>query len=185
MAKITVWSKQHENVWKVLQETGRYTVKREYIIKDLKEHSELVLDTYEWLVKNGPDYGNKPADVEFPVWVSFRQDATMLPEKGRVSLELEIEESLITRVNFTKWGMILNYSYIPADKADEKRHKELLEAYGVSDTQAYMSQFYPEIKREIRESWKRLFDDDIQIGSDGCYGNIWEVRREWVKNVIQ
>ena len=57
MAKITVWSKQHENVWKVLQETGRYTVKREYIIKDLKEHSELVLDTYEWLVKNGPDYG--------------------------------------------------------------------------------------------------------------------------------
>ena len=136
MAKITVWSKQHENVWKVLQETGRYTVKREYIIKDLKEHSELVLDTYEWLVKNGPDYGNKPADVEFPVWVSFRQDATMLPEKGRVILELEIEESLITRVNFTKWGMILNYSYIPADKADEKRHKELLEAYGVSDTQA-------------------------------------------------
>ena len=131
MAKITVWSKQHENVWKVLQETGRYTVKREYIIKDLKEHSELVLDTYEWLVKNGPDYGNKPADVEFPVWVSFRQDATMLPEKGRVILELEIEESLITRVNFTKWGMILNYSYIPADKADEKRHKELLEAYGV------------------------------------------------------
>ena len=123
MAKITVWSKQHENVWKVLQETGRYTVKREYIIKDLKEHSELVLDTYEWLVKNGPDYGNKPADVEFPVWVSFRQDATMLPEKGRVILELEIEESLITRVNFTKWGMILNYSYIPADKADEKRHK--------------------------------------------------------------
>ena len=99
--------------------------------------------------------------------------------------ELEIEESLITGVNFTKWGMILNYSYIPADEADEKRHKELLEAYGVSDTQAYMSQFYPEIKREIRESWKRLFDDKIQIGSDGCYGNIWEVRREWVKNVIQ
>ena len=47
MAKIKVWSKQHENVWKVLQETGRYTVKREYIIKDLKEHSELVLDTYD------------------------------------------------------------------------------------------------------------------------------------------
>ena len=128
MAKITVWSKQHENVWKVLQETGRYTVKREYIIKDLKEHSELVLDTYEWLVKNGPDYGNKPADVEFPVWVSFRQDATMLPEKGRVILELEIEESLITRVNFTKWGMILNYSYIPADKADEKRFWKPMES---------------------------------------------------------
>lgn len=86
---------------------------------------------------------------------------------------------------FHKMGNDPQLFLYPADKADEKRHKELLEAYGVSDTQAYMSQFYPEIKREIRESWKRLFDDDIQIGSDGCYGNIWEVRREWVKNVIQ
>ena len=178
-------SKQYENVWNALQETGRYTVKREYIIKDLKEHSELVLDTYEWLVKNGPDYGNKPADVEFPVWVSFRQDATMLPEKGSVFLVLVFVVFLFFCVNFIFWGLFFNYSFIPVDKEDEMWHIELLEAYGVSETQAYMSQFYPEIKREIRESWKRLFDDDIQIGSDGCYGNIWEVRREWVKNVIQ
>lgn len=86
MAKITVWSKQHENVWKVLQETGRYTVKREYIIKDLKEHSELVLDTYEWLVKNGPDYGNKPADVKFTLVIrdsSISSSRITLPFSGR------------------------------------------------------------------------------------------------------
>ena len=109
----------------------------------------------------------------------------MLPEKGRVILELEIEESLITRVNFTKWGMILNYSYIPADKADEKRHKELLEAYGVSDTQAYMSQFYPEIKREIIKSWDRLFDARVDMGNPDCYGNIWEIKREWITDVLR
>ena len=38
---------------------------------------------------------------------------------------------------------------------------------------------------EISGELEEAFDDDIQIGSDGCYGNIWEVRREWVKNVIQ
>ena len=48
--------------------------------------------------------------------------------------------------------MILNYSYIPADEDDAKRHKQLLADYGVSDAQAYMSRFYPQIKMEIMSS---------------------------------
>jgi hypothetical protein len=40
-------------------------------------------------------------------------------------------------------------SYIPADEHDAKRHRQLLEQYGVSNAKAYMSQFYPQIKREI------------------------------------
>ena len=66
MAKITVWSKQHENVWKVLQETGRYTVKREYIIKDLKEHSELVLD-----IMNGWSRTDRTTGINRRMW-NFR-----------------------------------------------------------------------------------------------------------------
>lgn len=109
----------------------------------------------------------------------------MLKEPGTVILELEVDPAIITHVNIEKWGAILNYSYIPADKADAERHHALLEAYGVSDTKAYMSQFYPEIKREIRESWKRLFDPHILIGSDLDYGNIWEIRIEWVKGLVE
>ena len=41
-----------------------------------------------------------------------------------------------------------------------------------------MSRFYPELKREIRESWKRLFDPSIILGNDMEYGTIWEIRRE-------
>ncbi len=185
MAQTTVWTKQHQNVWNDLQKNGRYIVKRDYIHLDLQEQSHLVLDTYEWLVTHSPSHENKPLDVEFPIWVSFRQDATMLPEPGRVILKLELDDSLITRINIAKWGTILNYSYIPTDVADRQRHRELLEIYGVSDAKAYMSQFYPEIRREIRESWSRLFDDRIQLGNDTCYGNLWEIRKEWVKDIIQ
>ena len=60
-----------------------------------------------------------------------------------------------------------------------------LEQYGTSDAQAYMSQFYPHIKRSIIESWSRLFDDSIILGSSKCYGNIWEVKKEWISEIIR
>ena len=69
-------------------------------------------------------------------------------------------------------------SYIPADEHDAKRHRQLLEQYGVSNAKAYMAQFYPQIKREIIASWTRLFDDSILLGSDEKYGIIWEVKKE-------
>lgn len=183
--EIKVWTKQHKNVLKELMETGRYTAKQKYISMDLQEHAKLVLEVYDWLVRHGPDAANKPDDVEYPVWVSFTEEAVMLPSEGTVIMELTLDPSLITSVNIEKWGAILNYSYIPADEEDAKRHHELLEQYGISDAKAYMSQFYPQIKREIVLSWDRLFDDSIILGNDSKYGNIWEIRKEWVTKVIE
>ena len=54
-----------------------------------------------------------------------------------------------------------------------------------NDVKAVISQFYPQIKREIQNSWERLFDDTILMGSDAKYGNVWELRREWLTDVIR
>ena len=186
MGKITVWTKQHENVLKELKNIGRYIAKKKYIILDLQEHADIVLEAYQWLVKNTPNSNEKPKDAEFPVWVSFSKDATMLLSEKTIILELKIEESLITKINIMKWGMILNYEYLPENEFDEKRHKKLLEDYRISDTQAYMSQFYPHIKREIIESWKRLFDnEDNKKNNSQYYGNIWEIKEQWIKKIIR
>lgn len=186
MDKITIWTKQNENVVKELERTGRYTAKKEYILKDLDRHAYLVLEVYDWLVKNTPNTFRKPYDAEYPIWVSLKKEATMLPSAGTVILELKLDPSLITMINIDKWGTILNYSYIPKDKQDAENHRQLLEQYGVSsDTKAYMSQFYPQIKRKIIDSWSRLFDDSIILGNDERYGNIWEVRKEWITQIIR
>ena len=37
MEQIKVWTKQHENVLKELNETGRYIARREYIRSDLQD----------------------------------------------------------------------------------------------------------------------------------------------------
>lgn len=185
MGNITVWTKQNENVLKELEENGRFIARKEFIKKDLEEHAPLVLEVYSWLAKNSPIVSLKPKDVEYPIWVSTTPETTMSLDKGSVVIELSIDKDLISLVNINKWGTILNYSYIPADANDEKRHQAMLRDYNTSDAQAYMSQFYPEIKRKIISSWSRLFDDSIIIGNENSYGIIWEVKQEWIKQIIR
>ena len=180
MNEITVWTKQHRNVLECLERTGRYTARRAYIDLDLEECAPLVLEVYDWLAARLP---GRPADAEYPVWLSYTGEAVMLPSPGTAILELRLPEERITPVNIEKWGAILNYSYIPRDPQDARRHRKLLEAYGVSDAKAYLTQFYPQIKREIVASWDRLFDGGVQLGSAAVYGTVWELRREWVRRV--
>ena len=179
MDTIRVWTKQHISVWETLQQAGVYHATSSRIFRN--EDSQLTRDAYCWLAANTPNAAEKPAGAEFPIWLAFSRAGTMLPTPDTVLLELEIDPALITYVNIAKWGTILNCSYIPTDAADKKRHSQLLKDWGTSDEKACMTQFYPQIKREIQDSWVRLFDDSIQLGSPECYGNIWEVRLEWVK----
>ena len=71
MGKRIMWTKQHKNVWKLLRQDGRYTAKKEYILKDLGDEAYLVLEAYDWLVDHMPGSGNRPADAEYPVWLSY------------------------------------------------------------------------------------------------------------------
>lgn len=183
MERISVWTKQHRSVPDILKRTGRYVAKKQYIQSDLQECAPLVLTPYDWLVTHSPAAAERPADAEYPVWLSFRNDAVMLPDADSVELELLLDPAQITRVNIAKWGAILNYAYLPADPADAARHAALLKDYGTSDVRALMTQFYPEIRQEILSSWDRLFDDSVQLGNTYSYGNIWEIRQEWIVKI--
>lgn len=182
--KITVWSKQHRDVWKLLDDRSRYIVKKQHVISDLREHSKFILEAYDWYVRKVSAKYPKPADVSYPLWLSLSLENTMVPSENTVILEMEIEEAIIMPVNINKWTIILNYSFIPKDGEDARRHRALLGQYGLSDAKAYMSSFYPHIKKEIISSWDRLFDDGILInGNRMQYGTVWELRREWVADV--
>ena len=179
MELISVWTKQHRSVAETLRQTGRYTAKRAYVQADLQDCAPLVLTPYDWLAARIP---GRPADAEYPVWLSFQNDAVMLPDENSVVLALRMDPEKITRINIAKWGAILNYAYLPADPADSARHAALLRNCGVSDAKAVMTRFYPELRAEILSSWDRLFDDRVQLGNDFAYGITRELRQEWIVN---
>ncbi len=173
-----VWTKQSEKVFEILSEQGRYVAKRLFV-KRLGENN-MILPVYDWLARNHPGRPHKPADADYPVWLSLSCEGTMQLTPGTVLLELEIPDELITRIDVVKWTAMMNRGYLHRDEEDSRRHRELLRSYGLSDAAAYESQFYPHIKREIEESWQRLFDPECPMGGGLQYGNVWELRKEWL-----
>lgn len=181
-----VWTRQHESVLQKLNDDGRYVMETKNVSLDMPEYKHIMMEVYSWLANNMPNKHLKPQDADLPIWVVLKNDAAMLPSDGTILLELEVDESSLCYVNINKWGMILNYSYIPIDENDDKRHTKLLKQYNISDTKAYMSNFYPIIKNEIRNSWIRLFDDNVLINEGReCYGLIWEIKKEWIIEVTK
>ena len=183
MGTITVYTRQDARILDSLRKTGRHAAQRGPVMKN--DDSLLQRPAYDWLVAHHPRQADRPADADYPVWISFSSDATLLPDKGFVILELSVDESLITKVNIAKWGAINNCSYLPKDSADAAAHRKKMEAMGVSDVKACTTQFYPELRQEIEESWLRLFDESVQLGNDLAYGLLWEIRWEWVTKVIE
>ena len=182
MEMITVYTKQDARMLPPLRNSGRHTAKRELVMQN--EDSLLQRPAYDWLAAHHPDRANRPADADYPIWVSFAADTTPLPGEGFVILELRVDPRLITKINIAKWGAVNNCSYIPRDSADAAAHRKKMEAMGISDVKACTTRFYPELRQEIEESWLRLFDESIQLGNDLAYGLIWEIREEWIVRVI-
>lgn len=182
MGTIRVYTKQDRAVLQRLRQDGRYAPRRQEILRN--EDASLMQRAYDWLAEALPRQ-HRPADADYPVWLSFRADTAMLPTPGSCLMELEVDEALVTRIHVAKWGMINNCSYLPLDEADARRHAKKMSQMGVSDVKACTTPFYPELRREIEQSWDRLFDDRIQPGGPLCYGVIWEVRSEWIRKITE
>lgn len=183
MPEMTVWTKQNKAVIDQLDSAGRFIAKERFIRQELGDTTDIMLYIYRWLADHMPAESERPEDVAFPVWVSFSVEATMKPEPGYVVLELKVPEECVTRIDIAKWTRITNYSYIPLDEEDDKRHNRYLRELGINNADAVMTQFYPEIKRKIIASWDRLFDSTVSLGSTSEYGLMWEVRKEWIQKM--
>ena len=185
MAKIKVWTKQNSAVLDQLSTDGRFVADEHFIRRELEDTADIMLSIYEWLADHSPTACRRPDDVKYPVWISLEREATMMPEEGYVVLELEIERDEIALLDTAKWTCITNYSYIPKDAEDKKRHTDYMQSLGISDARAVMTEFYPDIKNEIIASWDRLFDENVRLGSETVYGIVWEVKAEWIKETIR
>ena len=179
MKKVTVWTRQNHLVLDSLLKNKRHVAKKEYVCQN--EDAMSMITAYNWLASQLSKRSVKPEDADYPIWISMKKETTTIPSKGTVLLELEIDPQRIMFLNIAKWGMINNFSYIPLDEEDERSHKKIMEAYGISDAKAYMSRFYPELKKEIQDSWIRAFDEEVKITNDHSYGLIWEINEEDLK----
>lgn len=178
--KIKVWSRQHQNVLQKLEEKGVYRVKERYIRKRLGSCADIYLDVYRWLRNQAGKRMDIAPENKFPIWLSVEESLKLPEAEGHVFFELEIPESEIMIFDELKWDYIVNYLYLPKNKEDKKRFKKKVEKYNIQvESDIYLQDFYPALKKEMTASWQRLFDQEIKL-SDHQLGICWQLKKDWV-----
>ncbi|MCT4507477.1 MAG: DUF3841 domain-containing protein [Tepidibacter sp.] len=179
---MNIWTCQKKIVLDTIINDGVYYVKREYITNKYQDVSKIFLTAYDWFVSNAEVVAKKPEKAGFPIW-TWTDLRYVEHYEDSVILELEVEEDKCITFDSGKWNRILNLSYIPKDKNDKDKFIKELERYNITDdSEAYMSNFYPQLKSKIRKSWDRLFDEDIKISGINQVA-LWEVRKEWIVDI--
>jgi len=166
---------------------GVVHIKREHLVSKFDVVSEYVISLYEWFVEAAMQRLHKPEAVEFPIWCSISEENMMRPIEGTVVYVLEVDPSEIIYFDGGKWDYVLNHLYIPLDAEDEAAYKKEMALRGHKDVFSFItdkgSRFYPEERKQVMDSWHRIFDiEDWNIFK--VQANIWEIRPEMIVEIL-
>lgn len=187
METVTLYTRQNQKTLAQLERDGRIINRRLYVRLHFGDCADLFLESYEWFAAEAAKRVPRPEDVQLPIWCSISRENCLKPIEDTVVYELEVPKEQVIYFDEAKWDYVLNQIYLPESESDAAAYKAHLREIGVSDGfQFFQGRYagkYPEEVERIRESWKRVFVID-HWGIFNVCGNIWEIRREWVKRII-
>lgn len=184
---VKLYTRQNDKTLYQLERDGRIINQRVYVELHFGDIAPLFMESYDWFTKEAAKRVEKPADVQAPIWCSISRENCLKPIEGTVVYILEVPEEKIIYFDEGKWDYVLNRIYLPKDEADRQEYKQHLKDIGVVNGfeffQGRYAGKYPQETQRIRESWKRVFEIDNWTIFNVC-GNIWEIRQEWVKQIV-
>ena len=185
--KVILWTRQDIKSLENIKEHGVHRIKKEYIMQQFDDMSKHYINAYLWFVSVASKIVPKPSEVTFPIWCSISEKNMLRPIENTVVYVLEVDESEIIYFNGGKWDYVLNHHYIPKDAEDAKLYAQDMKNKGFKDTFSFiegkLSHFYPLEKKQVMESWMRIFDiEDFNMFS--VQANIWELREEMINDII-
>lgn len=183
-----LWTIQPVEVWKLLQENGRYVCDKSKS-ECLEDYS--FVTAYNWLVDEMENrIGVRPEDVEYPVWAWYAYDgvhgeldldeeAYVSKDQEAVCLEVEIPDEEVVLTDFGNWHCVLNNGYC---------FNALSEDEWESEMEWFDSLESVEKKKVKVESWQRIFDTTRIVNDfveNGRYvqATFWSLKLEDVKKV--
>lgn len=187
VARIELYTRQHENSIFELLKKGVITNKETYIRLHMGPDAEYFIERYRTFVQMAEILVPRPDQSNFPIWGSPSKAYCLKPEENSLVYCLEVPKEEVIYFDGLKWDYVLNYLYVPLDESDKKEHQDKLKAQQAPTGQELFSQRYsgmfPEIKKTIRDSWWRIFQvDDCDLFT--LQGNIWQIKKEWITNIL-
>ena len=182
---IRLYSFQTDVVYQVLKKDGVCYSKEEYVRRKYQESANVFVNAYGWFVKEAVKIVPKPEKAEYPYWAFadlYNVDQT---GDGHVlTLDVPVDEALL--FDMFDWTKIMQMHYLGEDEAEEAVFSRELKELGLTEFQVMSSNFYPEQKRRIQDSWSRLFRHQkaIQNGDDtgvhSVQAGLWQIKDEWI-----
>ena len=182
---IRLYSFQTDVVYQVLKRDGICFSKEEYVRRKYQESAEVFVNAYSWFVKEAEKVIPKPEGAEYPYWAFtdlYNVDQT--GEGHVLVLDVPIGEAVL--FDMFDWTKIMQMHYIGENEPEEAAFSEELKNLGLTEFQVMTSNFYPEQKAKIQESWKRLFRHQkaIECGDTSevhsVQAGFWRIKDEWI-----
>lgn len=186
---ITLYSPQAGIVIETLKQDGVCFSRREYVQKKYGESAPIFLTAYDWFVRSASRYVPLPENAQYPYW-AFADPKNVDTSAGNRVLKLKVPVREAVYFDLYDWNKILCLQYMGETEAEEKRFRNALADYGIRrESDILLTGFYPDLKRQVLESWERLFrrHEAISSGDLSCIQSIqaglWCLKKEWVEDM--
>lgn len=182
---IALYSAQAEPVIRVIDRDGACFSKREYVERKYQESAPIFVAAYSWFVGEAEKRVPKPQGAEYPYWAF--QELYSVDSSGDRVLELRVPVEEAVFFDMFDWNKVIRLQYIGESKAEEDRFRHQLVDYGIRrESDVILTSFYPELKRQVQESWQRLFRHHEKIksgephGAQSVQAGLWRIKKEWL-----
>lgn len=184
--RVILYSPQSEIVVNTLESDGVCFSKKKYVVKKYEESAPIFVAAYDWFVMEARKYVSRPEGAEYPYWAFKDLDNVDRSVDGKL-LQIHVPLEEVIFFDMYDWNKILCLQYIGETREDEAQFRQMIMERGIrKESDIILTSFYPDLKRQVQESWKRLFRHHENIKQGNFKGvrsvqmGLWQLKKEWI-----
>ena len=185
--QVILYTSQNQIVIDKLLQNGRHVVERTFIKEKYGETSQVFLQAYSWYRQNAEQVVERPEDAESAIWTFLDMKYLDYSADSQI-LKLRVPLEKIVFFRMSDWNKILNLRLLGTDEEQADYYAKLKKFNIAYEGDVYTTAFYPHLKTELVQSWRKLFQYDKKIKEtkelpfEDIQGGIWEIRSNWIES---
>ena len=185
--QVILYTSQNQRVIDKLLQNGRHVVERTFIKEKYGETSQVFLQAYSWYRQNAEQVVERPEDAESAIWTFLDMKYLDYSADSQI-LKLRVPLEKIVFFRMSDWNKILNLRLLGTDEEQADYYAKLKKFNIAYEGDVYTTAFYPHLKTELVQSWRKLFQYDKKIKEtkelpfEDIQEGIWEIRSSWIES---
>jgi len=188
--QVILYTSQNQIVIDKLLKNDRHVVERTFIKEKYGETSQVFLQAYSWYRQNAEQVVERPEDAESAIWTFLDMKYLDYSADSQI-LKLHVPLEKIVFFRMSDWNKILNLRLLGTEEEQADYYAKLKKFNVAYEGDVYTTAFYPHLKTELVQSWRKLFQYDKKIKEtkelpfEDIQGGLWEIRSSWIESFAE